>query len=124
MISNLFVLASFHEMLPLIIALGILVIPTVILLFVVVVRLIIKHIKRNRKPKLSNEEIKNKFFAPIGEDNIVSVNVVMRRVTIEVKNLNKVDFDGLRALGVGVMVTGNVLKCSSEEFANSLSDKA
>lgn len=120
---NLFILSAFQEFLPLIIALGILVIPTLILLFIVVGKLLIKHIKRNRKPKQTKEDIQNKYLAPFGVDNVLSMSVEMTRVTIEVADLSKVDFDGLRALGVGILISGNVVKCSSKEFAESIEQK-
>lgn len=122
--SSLFILATFQEMLPLIIALGILVIPTLILLFVVVGKLLIKNIKRNKKKVESKDDIKNKYLAPFGEGNVLAVSVVMTRVTVEVSDISKVDFDGLRNLGVGVLISGNVIKCSSKEFANSIEEQA
>lgn len=122
--SSLFILATFQEMLPLIIALGILVIPTLILLFVVVGKLLIKNIKRNKKKVESKDDIKNKYLAPFGEGNVLAVSVVMTRVTVEVSDVSKVDFDGLRNLGVGVLISGNVIKCSSKEFANSIEEQA
>ena len=122
--SSLFILATFQEMLPLIIALGILVIPTLILLFVVVGKLLIKNIKRNKKKVESKDDIKNKYLAPFGECNVLAVSVVMTRVTVEVSDISKVDFDGLRNLGVGVLISGNVIKCSSKEFANSIEEQA
>ena len=122
--SSLFILATFQEMLPLIIALGILVIPTLILLFVVVGKLLIKNIKRNKKKVESKDDIKNKYLAPFGEGNVLAVSVVMTRVTVEVSDISKVDFDGLRNLGFGVLISGNVIKCSSKEFANSIEEQA
>jgi hypothetical protein len=121
--SILFILTSFQEYLPLIIALGILVVPTFILLFIVVGRLLIKHIKRTRKPKQTKEDVKNKYLVPFGENNIVSLSVEMTRVKIEVSDLSKVDLDGLRALGVGILISGNTVKCSSKEFAESIEQK-
>lgn len=121
--SILFILTSFQEYLPLIIALGILVVPTLILLFIVVGKLLIKHIKRTRKPKQTKEDIKNKYLVPFGENNIVSLSVEMTRVKIEVSDLSKVDLDGLRALGVGILISGNTVKCSSKEFAESIEQK-
>ena len=121
--SSLFILATFQEMLPLIIALGILVIPTLILLFVVVGKLLIKNIKRNKKKVESKDDIKNKYLAPFGEGNVLAVSFVMTRVTVEVSDISKVDFDGLRNLGVGVLISGNVIKCSSKEFANSIEEQ-
>lgn len=121
--SILFILTSFQEYLPLIIALGILVVPTLILLFIVVGKLLIKHIKRTRKPKQTKEDVKNKYLVPFGENNIVSLSVEMTRVKIEVSDLSKVDLDGLRALGVGILISGNTVKCSSKEFAESIEQK-
>ena len=65
--------------------------------------------------KKQNEDLHN--------DNIVSMNVNMNRVTVEVKDINAVSFDGLRNLGVGVLISGNTVKCSSQEFAKIVSEE-
>ena len=41
----------------------------------------------------------------------------MSRVNVTVKDLEKVDFDKLKELNMGVLVVGNVVKCASAEFA-------
>ena len=44
----------------------------------------------------------------------------LSRVTVEVKDLELVQLDDLKAMGVGVMITGNVVKCSSQSFADQV----
>lgn len=123
-----------NEYLPLIIAVFCFLVPVVTLLFVVFIKQMIKRFPRK---KVSHDEVisdkkKNKkapenktptinyldFFG--GSDNIVSTAKNMTRVTIEVVDLEKVQFDQLRKLGIGVLITGNIVKCSSEEFAKQI----
>ena len=117
--------SSFQRYLPLIIAVGLFTLPTVTLLIVVLVKMLIKHFKRVKKDKKANKssDVKLKYLAPFGANNIVSISVDMTRVTVEVTDISKVSIDGLRELGVGVLISGNVIKCSSAEFANAVSEK-
>lgn len=110
------------EILPLIIALVLMVVPIVILLIVAVIKLMIKNAKRNRKRVETPEDIKNKYLVLFGDNNILSISRNMNRVTVEVADINMVSFDGLRNLGVGVLISGNTIKCSSSEFANIIDE--
>ena len=40
----------------------------------------------------------------------------MSRVNVTVKDVDKVDFDKLKELNMGILVVGNVVKCASADF--------
>ena len=111
------------QTLPLIIAAILIIVPVSIVAIIAFVKVLIKHINRTKKNVETKQDIKNKFIAPFGDDNIVSMNVNMNRVTVEVKDINAVSFDGLRNLGVGVLISGHTVKCSSQEFAKIVSEE-
>lgn len=110
------------------------VLPIVILAMVVFIKLVIKHhrnvkiLKKNGTPPIQVEKVKkNKkqittnYLSYFGDDNnIVSVSKNLSRVTIEVKALEQVDLEGLKKEGVGILITGNVIKCSSQAFADQI----
>lgn len=108
-----------HEIFPFLIAAACLIIPVVLLLLVVFVKQLIKRIKKlnNSNNKSSNVQYLD-FFG--GSENIVSVTKNLTRVTVEVVDLEKVNLEKLRELGIGVFITGNVIKCSSAEFAEQI----
>lgn len=118
-----FLEGTFQTILPLVIALILMIVPIAILLFVAVLKFIIKTIKRNTKKVTSVEDEKNKYLVLFGENNIISLSCNMNRVTVEVADINKVSFDGLRNLGVGVLISGNTIKCSSAKFASIFATK-
>lgn len=109
--------------LPLVIALILMIVPIGVLLIIAVVKFIVKNAKRNHKKVESDEDIKNKYLALFGEENIISISSNMNRVTVDVADINKVNFDGLRSLGVGVLISGNTIKCSSAKFASIFATK-
>lgn len=104
--------------LPLIISLVLMLIPIGILVVIAAVKFIVKNFKRNHTKVETKEDVKNKYLALFGEGNIISISSNMNRVTVEVNDINIVNFDGLRNLGVGVLVSGNTIKCSSGKFAS------
>ena len=110
-------------MLPLIIALILMIVPISVLLIIAVVKFIVKNVKRNHNKVETDEDIKNKYLALFGEENIISISSNMNRVTVDVADINKVNFDGLRNLGVGVLISGNTIKCSSAKFASIFATK-
>ena len=110
-------------MLPLIIALILMIVPISVLLIMAVVKFIVKNVKRNHNKVETDEDIKNKYLALFGEENIISISSNMNRVTVDVADINKVNFDGLRNLGVGVLISGNTIKCSSAKFASIFATK-
>ncbi|MBQ8293712.1 MAG: hypothetical protein IJX78_07935 [Bacilli bacterium] len=92
------------------------------ILMVLIVKFILvckKQIKVNKKLK----GIKTEIYVPIfgGADNIVRVEVQLNRVLIEVKDTALVNISDLQALNVGTQITGNIVKCSSKEMADELS---
>lgn len=111
------------QTLPLIIAAALIIIPVFIVAIIAFFKVLAKHFNRTRKNIETKADIKNKYIVPFGEDNIISMSVNMNRVTVEVKDINIVSFDGLRNLGVGVLIAGNTIKCSSQEFAKIVSEE-
>ncbi len=109
------------------------ILPILIIAMIAFVKLIIKNRENKKILKNSNApEVKLKkgkkepkvgqnYLSYFGsEDNILSISKNLTRVTIEVKNLEMVDLEGLKKEGVGVLITGNVIKCSSQAFANQI----
>lgn len=74
--------------------------------------------KKKKKTKISNLNYLA-FFG--GDDNILSISKNLSRVSIEVKDIKLVNFDALKNEGIGVMVTKNTIKCSSQAFADQIS---
>ncbi len=91
-------------------------IPVVVLLVVVLVKKAKKEIVRNRKLKASNGFDYEVYFG--GSENIENVEIKMSRVNVTVKDVEKVDFDKLKDLNMGILVVGNVVKCASAEFVS------
>lgn len=110
------------------------ILPIVILAMIVFIKLVIKHqknikiLKESGVPEVQLEKPNRKkkknainYITYFGNDNnIVSVSKNLSRVTIEVKDLEQVDLEGLKKEGVGVFITGNVIKCSSQAFADQV----
>ena len=96
---------------------GVCLVPIIILSLICFFKLVIKHKKRLNKVKNTKSAYLD-LFGP--ESNIVSVNKNLTRVSVEVKDLELVNFDALKAEGIGVMITGNVVKCSSQTFADQI----
>lgn len=105
--------------LALIIAFACFLIPVITLSIIVVIKKIIRIFKKSKKTVKSNTSLsKDAFLGLFGEDNVVSVDTVMTRVIVEVKDVDLVNIEELKKLNVGILITGNVIKCSSEEYAN------
>jgi phosphotransferase system IIB component len=92
------------------------IIPILILSVIVLIKILIKrsHLKPVKVSKTND-------LIPIfgGEENILSVKRDLNRVSIEVKDLEVVDMEKLKALNVGTLIVGNTIKCSSEEIAKA-----
>lgn len=108
---------KFDGTLALIIALLCFIIPVMILSIVVIIKKIIKLCRRPKSKKSKSNLSKDKFLALFGKDNVISVDSVMTRVIVEVNDLDLVNIEELKKLNIGVLITGNVIKCSSEEYA-------
>lgn len=110
------------------------VLPVVVLAAIVFIKLIIKNLRNKKalkeagapevkleKRKRNKKGITTNYLTYFGnESNVVSVSKNMTRVTVEVKELDKVDLEGLKKEGVGILITGNVIKCSSQAFADQI----
>lgn len=110
------------------------ILPIAVLALIVFIKLIIKNQKNRKalkeagtpevkleKGKKNKKQNTTKYLTYFGsENNIVSVSKNLTRVTVEVKELEKVDLEGLKKEGVGILITGNVIKCSSQAFANQI----
>lgn len=116
-------LGKMEPILPLIISLVLMIIPIGILFVVATVKFIAKNFKKNHVKVETEDDVKNKYLALFGEENIISISSNMNRVTVEVNDVNIVNFDGLRSLGVGVLISGNTIKCSSGKFASIFANK-
>lgn len=94
--------------LPLII--GIICICVVILVLVITI-ILIKKKKPKSKIKVDESFIASLILAYGGKENIVSVSVDNARLKLEVKDLDLVQLDVLKANSeAGVFVTGNIIK--------------
>lgn len=81
-------------------------------------------LKKASKPEEIDEEQRQMFIEVYGGlSNILKVNQDMSRLTVEVKDLGKVDVHKLKELGAtGVLVTGNIIKASFGERAKYIKE--
>ena len=94
-------------------------IPIFILVMVVFFKMVFKHHKKMRK---ANKKLNSNYLEFFGEDNVLSVSKNLSRVTVEVKDVSLVNLNALKEKGIGVMITGNTIKCSSQEFADQIAE--
>lgn len=105
--------------------------PILILSIIVMIKLAHKHRINMRKLKQIEKENKPKkgknnkvtylnYFG--GEANILEVSKNLSRVTVKVNDIKLVDLQALKNEGIGIMITGNVIKCSSQAFADQIED--
>ena len=92
-------------------------IPIFILIMIVFFKMVFKHHKKMRN---ANKKGKSNYLEYFGEDNVLSVSKNLSRVTVEVKDVNLVNLNALKENGIGVMITGNTIKCSSQKFADEI----
>ena len=102
------------EVFPILFPLLCVFVPVIILLFVVLIKKLIKEVKRTRKFKKNSGFEYEGYFG--GSENIENVEIKMSRVNVTVKDVDKVDFDKLKELNMGILVVGNVVKCASADF--------
>lgn len=93
-------------------------IPIFVLVIICFIKLLIKHFKKVSKHNQKNNPKYLDFFG--GDENIISVSKNLSRVTIEVKDVEKVNLNYLKEQGIGIMITGNTIKCSSQNFADQI----
>lgn len=109
------------------------ILPILVIATIAFVKLVIKNRENKKILKNANapevklkkgkkeSKVSQNYLSYFGsEDNILSISKNLTRVTIEVKNLEMVDLEGLKKEGVGVLITGNVIKCSSQAFADQI----
>ncbi|HHU23603.1 MAG: hypothetical protein PHG08_02645 [Bacilli bacterium] len=92
------------------------IVPVFVLSLLVFTKIVIKQAKKRASEKRGDN------YLPLfgGADNIISVERKENRISIEVNDLNLVNFDDLRELSIGVMVIGKTIKCSSADMAEKL----
>lgn len=94
-------------------------IPIFILVMVVFFKMVFKHHKKMRQ---ANRKLNSNYLEFFGEDNVLSVSKNLSRVKVEVKDVSLVNLNALKEKGIGVMITGNTIKCSSQEFADQIAE--
>lgn len=104
------------EIIPILFPLLCIFVPVVILLFVVLIKKIAKSIKKSHDFKKNAGFDYEVYFG--GSENIENIEIKMSRVNVTVKDVEKVDFDKLKELNMGILVVGNVVKCASAEFVS------
>lgn len=98
---------------------------TGLIIAAIVMRIInYRKLKKSIKPSTVDSEQQKLFFEVYGgKDNIIDVKQEMSRLTVEVKDLNKVNLNQLKDLGAkGVLVMGNAVKASFGERAEYISE--
>lgn len=114
-----FLLSINEADLPIIIFACIIFVPIIILAIIVAIKQIRKAVIRNKNLKENNNQDYKEYFG--GTDNIENIEVVLSRVNVTVKDLDKVNLQALNDKGIGILVVGNVVKCASQEFADMVS---
>ena len=84
------------------------------------IQIIRKQIKRNKRA--SNKKVDSSASVEIfgGLDNIIETQRQLNRILVKVANKKLVNFEVLKEMNVGTQITGNIIKCSSSELADSL----
>lgn len=96
-------------------------VPIFVLVMICFIKLLIKHRKKvSNFNKTKNNPKYLDYFG--GDENVISVSKNLSRVTIEVKEVEKVNLNSLKEQGIGVMITGNTIKCSSQSFADQIEE--
>lgn len=103
-------------------------VPIILLVLIVCVKTIIKKRRAYKGiyvPKTKDLKNKNEHYEDLfgGDDNIVSIKKELNRVSITVKDLELVQTSKLQDLKIGVLIVGNMVKCSSSEFASYFDER-
>lgn len=78
--------------------------------------------KYNPNSKQLPNEQATLLLSALGENNIISVEVEMSRLTIEVKDVDAVQPEKIKEAGAnGVLLVGNKVKCSFGDKAEEIS---
>ncbi len=102
------------------------VVPIFILIIVAFIIALIKRIKMAKKYNPNSKQLPNEqatlLLSALGENNIISVEVEMSRLTIEVKDVDAVQPEKIKEAGAnGVLLVGNKVKCSFGDKAEEIS---
>jgi glucose-like phosphotransferase system IIB component len=105
-------------------------VPIVLIILLAIVALVIRITRMNkknwivdRKSKGDIDPLQQQIFFDVygGKENIVKVSQELSRLSVEVKNLEKVDVNKLKELGAsGILVAGNTVKSSFGPQAASI----
>lgn len=79
-----------------------------------------KQVKRNKKAKNRKMDSDQSVQIFGGIDNILETQRQLNRILVKVQDKKLVQFDVLKAMNVGTQITGNIIKCSSQELAEAL----
>ena len=97
--------------------------PVIMIIVLAIIVAIVKAVKINKRKDYSIDPLQQKQFLEVygGKDNISSVKLDMSRLSVEVKDLEKVQLEELKALGAtGVLVMGNIVKASFKECSENI----
>lgn len=114
-------LAINAELFPILFSVLVIFVPVLILLIIVIIKFIMKNVRKNKEQKKNLLFDYEDYFG--GNSNIINIDVKMSRVNVTVKDLELVKLDELKNQGMGILVVGNVIKCSSSKFAEMIENK-
>lgn len=106
--------------------LWLLIVPIAIIFILIIIATVIRIRKQVRYHKLKGSGGLDDQLAPFlqaygGRENIISVSQVMSRINTDVKEIELVNGDALKALGAtGVLLIGQTVKCSFGERAENI----
>jgi len=107
--------------------LWLLLVPIALIFILLIVAVVIRIIKMNKlnkvyKGPIEDNEKQEQFYSFYGgRDNIVSINRELSRITVEVKDIDLLVTDDLKDFGAtGVLITGNVVKASFGDRAETI----
>ena len=105
------------------ILLAICIVPIAALIIFAIVRSIVKGVKKHnnellKDPTVDNEQKEAFLLAYGGIDNIESITIERQKITVKVKEIEKVQGEELKNLGaVGVLLLGNEVRASFSDRA-------
>ena len=122
--NNLILLSGEKQsltMLALLIILSIFIASIIIVGIIKIISVAVKLRKAKKKLATSKKDMVS-YYTDLfgGTDNIVKTERSLNRIMVEVIDRSKVDLEKLKELNIGTQITGNVIKCSSSEMADSL----
>jgi len=100
------------------------IIPFALIILLIIIAAVLRIKKYNQLRKVKSDEVdpfqQQQFYELYGgKENILDVKCEMSRVTVNVKDVEKVDLSRLKEFGAnGILVTGNYIKASFGDRAN------